>query len=74
MELVGLNPKGPCRYMVYTRGSHIPTLRPKYSPFTYMDPLGKVRAQKLPKSLFSTQSSQARYGISKIGASFWEPL
>ena len=21
-------------------GSHIPTLRPKYIPFTYMDPLG----------------------------------
>ena len=23
------------------RGSHIPTLRPKYIPYTYMDPLGK---------------------------------
>ena len=22
------------------RGSHIPTLRPKYIPYTYMDPLG----------------------------------
>ena len=24
------------------RGSHIPTLRPKYIPYTYMDPLGQV--------------------------------
>ena len=24
------------------KGSHIPTLRPKYIPYTYMDPLGKV--------------------------------
>ena len=24
------------------RGSHIPTLRPKYIPYTYMDPLGLV--------------------------------
>ena len=24
------------------RGSHIPTLRPKYIPYTYMDPLGVV--------------------------------
>ena len=23
------------------RGSHIPTLRPKYLPYSYMDPLGK---------------------------------
>ena len=23
------------------RGSHIPTLRPKYIPYTYIDPLGK---------------------------------
>ena len=23
------------------RGSHIPTLRPKYVPYNYMDPLGK---------------------------------
>ena len=22
------------------RGSHIPTLRPKYTPYSYMDPLG----------------------------------
>ena len=27
------------------RGSHIPTLRPKYVPYTYMDPLG-LRGQK----------------------------
>ena len=24
------------------RGSHIPTLRPKYIPYTYMDPLGFI--------------------------------
>ena len=24
------------------RGSHIPTLRPKYTPYSYMDPLGKL--------------------------------
>ena len=24
------------------RGSHIPTLRPKYIPYTYMDPLGML--------------------------------
>ena len=25
------------------RGSHIPTLRPKYIPYSYMDPLGDLR-------------------------------
>ena len=38
-----LIPKGPCRYMVYTygpRGSHIPTVRPWYIPYSYIDPLG----------------------------------
>ena len=24
------------------RGSHIPTLRPKYLPYSYMDPLGSL--------------------------------
>ena len=24
------------------RGSHVPTLRPKYLPYSYMDPLGKI--------------------------------
>ena len=39
------NPKGPCSYTVYTlgpKGFHVPTLRPKYIPYSYMDPLGKV--------------------------------
>ena len=26
------------------RGSHIPTLRPKYLPYSYMDPLGELKA------------------------------
>ena len=26
------------------RGSHIPTLRPKYLPYSYMDPLGHLLA------------------------------
>ena len=37
------SPKGPCRYMVYTsgpKGSHTPTLRPKYVVYSYTDPLG----------------------------------
>ena len=25
------------------KGSHIPTLRPKYVPYTYMDPLGNIQ-------------------------------
>ena len=36
-------PEGPCRYMVNTQGpkaSHIPTLKPKYIPCNYMDPMG----------------------------------
>ena len=27
------------------RGSHTPTLRPKYTPYSYMDPLGKRRGR-----------------------------
>ena len=28
------------------RGSHIPTLRPKYTPYSYMDPLGRSRQSR----------------------------
>ena len=47
-----MDPKGPCRVMGLgfrvgiwyilraQRDSHIPTLRPKYIPYTYMDSLG----------------------------------
>ena len=38
-------PKGPCNVAIWyilraQRGSHIPTLRAKYIPYSYMDPLG----------------------------------
>ena len=39
----GADPKGLCRYMYIIgaqRGSHLPTLRANYIPYSYMDPLG----------------------------------
>ena len=37
------------------RGSHIPTLRPKYTPYSYMDPLGLS-----PHEFCSQRSQQLR--------------
>ena len=33
------------------RGPHIPTLRPKYIPYSYMDPLGPTMTASMPMIL-----------------------
>ena len=53
------------------RASHIPTLKPKYIPYTYMDPLGNLHPcalawalsaslQTSPRSVFSSRRRHAR--------------
>ena len=36
------------------RGSHIPTLGPKYTPYSYMDPLGNLKPINPEPRLFGT--------------------
>ena len=38
-------------------GSHIPTLRPKCLPYTYMDPLGKLEPQNLQRQDFKEKGA-----------------
>ena len=45
------------------RGSHIPTLRPKYLPYTYMDPLGLCQDIVLREAALARAASQRRLRV-----------
>ena len=48
------------------RGSHIPTLRPKYIPYTYMDPLGLGGSQNMDMGLrnpWDIEGLSGGYGV-----------
>ena len=53
------------------RGSHIPTLRPKYIPYTYMDPLGM--AWVLPKEELTLACCMRFRDVHTFLASFTTP-
>ena len=58
------------------RGSHIPTLRPKYIPYSYMDPLGYIpsasdTAQSAKQTLHFTPTSEVTTASSTIRSLTW---
>ena len=63
-------PKVPCRYMVLRaqRGSHIPTLRPKYIAYSYMDPLGLGLGVEVTCHLPRALAPETHLGYCSIGS------